>query len=748
MFLGIFVFIVGFIMLKPQFAQLEYAISRAEARIAVNNCPPFNEKAGTITKLLCPSAKAVEISREALELYEYYGAKKVNLEFSMSGAQKFKYFVIDEESKKNYSPEILYHIYFWYNYVISWTLSLCLFAYLVKIYSTKIIRNNLKQLGFVQELLYEEAPIAERRASKQADNSEIFDVMDYLIPKVHANDAKRYVENSLRISSKASHVNFRAVGELEVSKFIDFLKKTDDLRLKAVTHYEKELENVGLFKAINKDPSAYANLKKAYASYVKARGSADCLTFAEFIQKKKNITDTGLEKPEVTQMLDYWQKAKTTDFTFAGYCFLNLVHYDKGIFEKVTFFKKGARLNPVKIIHKYFGYSENGKYDVYIKEQRNLENSGANDGGSAREKFDALNADIIREIDKLEYVLTEDLCDYIQYKKFYLKETRTNKKNAPSKIVSEQFPISKIKETIEKAPSPILSLGSDNEDEVKLEKIFQSHYYPDDLSEQYGRILPLPVYIMSPITADSDKAKFFIDGKWQFQSVAGNYFLEVIMKRVLFGFEKNAKDTAAKMKKDAAAAISSAEKDVLLKLAAETEKMLDPKNAAARAKTINEMLAVYRFEETFLIALLKYGRKLLNMPVGILSAKSKLKNPALFYAMTSVDRTYTFNVSYPISLYYEYEKRQAPVRKAALQGEQLKTLVEDHIQEEDAQRVLEPNRRNIENEDKKDNENKARKKKKEIILFASDASDSYSLNWKMTSGRGKDWLNSDPNYWF
>lgn len=753
MFLAGVLFVVAFIIGKPHFSALEYAINKAEAKIAVSACPPFKENAGFLKKLVCPSPKAVVAARDALAFDKLYGVKKINLEYSLGGTKKPAYYLIDKDNKKSYAPEILYQIFFWYNYLITWTIAGFLFWKLLKIYSKPVDRVNIKGLGFTQELLYKEAPIQTRPYSKTAEG-EIFDIMDYLIPKIHTSAVKNYVDESLRISSKAAHPNFVAAGKRSLTNFIAFLRSVEELRKEAVTHYEKELGETNLFKFIKGNPSYFKKLYKEYGSYVESavsRGDGFAPSFSDFLKKEKSITDPGLaDEKEMLSKFENWRKAKTTDFMYAGLMFLNMAPFKEGIFEKINLFEVNSTLNPIKLVWNHFKYSTDGKYAKYIEEDNYIINSAdSRSGEEIKHQQDLLkqrNADLLNQVQKENYMLDEDLIDYIKFVKFYHKPTKQNKKNKPLPITfknektGEERTKADIKKLLLDAPSPILPQRDPNKkkdaltETEKLEDAFESHYYPDDLSEQYGRIIPLPIYIMTAIQKDENgKCQFKDrDGKFTFGSICGNYFLEVFITRTLFGFEKNARDTISKMKSDAEKISDPAERDVLLKLAAETEKQLDPKNQAARAKIINEMLTVYRFEETFLVALLAYGRRILNMPVGILSGKTKRLNPALFYAITALGRTYTFNVSYPISVYYEYEKRMGPQRLKEEMNRQALSVTQEFDSEQSIQMsTANPRSSGVRSKEQKENAVKKEEENLRPIITVNSSSDGRGVNYNI-----------------
>lgn len=665
---------------------MQFALLRAEARAILAVCPDKPEN-NILTKWVCPSNHNISIMKKMIRQVDKYGIESVNISYK-DGVTKPKYYMIDTEGYENDIPEKLYRYFFWKNYLFFGGLSLLMFYYMYKIYREKIIRYDIEKLGYKQEMLYPEIGINKRKSSKTSE-SDIFDIMDYLIPNVTANEADEYVKKSLKISLKGVNENFKEAGKRAETEYIEFLKKFDALRIEAYKSYEKDLAANTLFKLFYNsekkefDPFKFEKFYKEYNSWEKNYKGADN-SFVDYVRKQENNPSITATQEELKKM-EYWMNAKTSNLLYIGLLNLNMVSTNRDE-NKLRDFEFGSNeINGVQEIYRMYGYDKNHMCESYNMGNKQLVDAMTREPSDTKkyemEKvFKSEHRAYLKYESEYLYKKNEHLDDYISYKKFYQRPTRINIKNKPYDFFKEMSKETFINDYL---------LEEKNPKRVALEKKLATHYYKDDLGEQYGRILPLPVYIMTPISPkDRDQLSFRkagTDGKkftdWGFKAQGANIFLKVMMDRILFSFESAIDDTIKMMEKDRdAKGISDEDRDTIEKLIAETKKMKDPSELQARRGEIDKLLKIHRFEETFLIGLLEYGRKILNLPVGNLSAHTKKLNPALFYAITSVGRTYTYNVSFPIVLMYEFEKRHAKDKIAKAEEEALKEITsnDDH----------------------------------------------------------------------
>ena len=627
-----------FILFKPYFAKAQFYFIYAEAYAFVNWLPDFFKDL---------DGYRYQYSVAAIEYMREYGINMEKVDVSFDNMIAPKYYLLEKTGSVTDMPEILYRLYFWFNQCLFLLFAIPLFKNLYNTYAKKIDKSDIKALGYKQVMLYDELKINERKFNNTADGK-VFDVMDYLIPSIKTEQVDDYMKNSLRISLLAQRAGFEGAGKLDVKRYREQIKnKLEPARIEAVKFWEEKLKNDDVFIYSKGDPKKYEALLKEWNK------QGDFLTFLR--NKGANINPKYKYREE---RLNFWMRASLTDFILLSEFFLNRLPIKE--LSKYVTIDFNNDIDVLALLYKEFGFDKTGMMKGYITEQDKIMDTVQKiveeehiKEDKARQKVEN---DINREYGRLKGLIAdntikvdEGLADYITFTKFYHKKARINTKNHPIPLFEEK---------------------------KNLEAAFATHYFPDDLHEQYGRILPPPVYVLTPLrplASGSKQLEFRIDTKkgksvekeYTFQCVGGNEFLRILIDRVFLNFE----ETVAKSEKQMEEEISKIENstdpkdqeavETLRKLISENRKMVEAGNATARRTKINELLAVHKFEETFLMALLEYGRTLLNLPVGILSAYTKRINPALWYAMTGVGRTFSYNVATPITAMYRYEKLNA-----------------------------------------------------------------------------------------
>ena len=652
-FLFLVLILMSFWLAKPFFAYFQMYVSLKEARLYVTlgDWIPFLFQ-----------GELREYCLAALQYANEYGVGKADVKFD--GVFSPYYIMIDKSGYITDIPENLYQSFYWFNYALASIPGSLLMVSLYKSFSARLERYDIKKAGYKQVLLYKEIGINERPFNKDASNKRgVFNVMDYLIPNVDAQKVDKYVTDSVRISLKNYNPNFAKLGEKKSREFRRFVRdKLDSLRKEAAAYWRDKLSSDMLFKHVEGNTDKMLALLKEF-------GENKNVGASEFFSSKIGRGSYSYTTEKQSQF-DYWLKAELSDFRIDAEYYLNMItpkREDKIENKFKVMIDFDNKINAIKIAFTEFGYDKTGQQRAYKADMDNIEDIIERDkaNNENRVEYDPDEArvllekevkdrysDHIRQEEEYTYENSGDgLKDYILFSKFYHRKTKRNNKDDP-------LPLPAASEIIR-----IIENGSSDE-KAKLEKIFASHYYPDDKLEQYGRVMPLPVYIMTPIRSvnvtDQVRFKKINGGKstYTFLSEGANVFLEILIERILFSFEKSVKATAATLEADSKNA-DEENKNTLLKLKAEIEKMLATGEKDARRTHIDRLLEIHRFEETFLMGLLAYGRTLLNLPVGVIGAKVKRTNPALWYAMTALGRTYAYNVSYPIQAMYEYEVRQS-----------------------------------------------------------------------------------------
>ena len=666
-----------FILFKPYFAKAQFFFIYAEAYIFVNWLPDWLP-----SFIRDVDGYRYQYSVAAIEYMREFGMNLEKVDVSFDNIVAPKYYLLEKTGSVTDMPEVLYRLYFWFNQALFLLLAIPLFKNLYSTYAKKIDKCDIKALGYKQTMLYDELKINERKFNETADGK-VFDVMDYLIPSIKTEQVDDYLKNSLRISLLAQRAGFEGAGKLDVKRYRELVKtKLEPARLEAVAYWKEKLKNDDVFIYCKGNAKNYEALLKEWCN---------CGNFLVFLRAKGATINPQYKYRE--RQLDFWKRASLTDFILLSEFFLNgLPTKELSKYVAIDF---NNDIDILGLLYKEFGFDKTGMMKGYIAEkdkimktvQKLMQDKQMKEDKARMEVENAIS----REYGRLKGLIAdniikvdEGLADYISFTKFYHKRARINTKNHPIPLFEEkEVEVRKRGKVVGKQMigykdgevKRILVSGTE-EERKKLDEAFATHYFPDDLNEQYGRILPPPIYILTPLrplASGSKQLEFRIDTKngkevkkeYTFKCVGGNDFLRILIDRVFLNFE----ETVAKSEKQMEDEIAKLDKssnphdqeavETLKKLIAENRKMVESGNATARRTKINELLAIHKFEETFLIALLEYGRTLLNLPVGILSAYVKRANPALWYAMTGVGRTFSYNVATPITAMYRYEKLNA-----------------------------------------------------------------------------------------
>ena len=677
MFLIPLIIFALFILFKPYFAKAQFYFIYAEAYAFVNWLPDW----------FSPFIKDIDgfryqYSVAALDYMREYGMNMEKVDVSFDNIVAPKYYLLEKTGSVTDMPEVLYRLYFWFNQALFLLLALPLFKNLYNTYAKKVDKSDIKALGYKQVMLYDELKINERPFNK-IGKDKIFDVMDYLIPSIKTEQVDEYLKNSLRISLLAQRAGFEGAGKLDVKRYRELVKtKLEPARIEAVNYWKEKLKSDDVFVFCKGDAKIYEALLKEWCN---------CGDFLVFLRAKGANINPQYKYKE--KHLDFWKRASLTDFILLSEFFLNGLPIKE--LSKYVTIDFNSDIDILTLLYKEFGFDKTGMMKGYITEkdkvmktvQRLMKDNGMKEDDAKMEVENAIS----REYGRLKGLIAdniikvdEGLADYISFTKFYHKKARINTKNHPIPLFEEkEVEIRKRGKIVGKQiigykdgeVKRILVEGTP-EERKKLSDAFATHYFPDDLNEQYGRILPPPIYILTPLrplASGSKQLEFRIDTKvgktikkeYTFQCVGGNDFLRILIDRVFLNFEETVEKAEKEMEKQISKIGDSKDpKDIeavetLKKLIAENKRMVASGDATARRTKINELLAIHKFEETFLIALLEYGRTLLNLPVGILSAYVKRINPALWYAMTGVGRTFSYNVATPITAMYRYEKLNA-----------------------------------------------------------------------------------------
>lgn len=244
---------------------------------------------------------------------------------------------------------------------------------------------------------------------------------------------------------------------------------------------------------------------------------------------------------------------------------------------------------------------------------------------------------IYRSTGNSKYFKDDDLVDYLKWLRYKdlkpIKNRRLKLQELPKELIHNK--------------------NKSNKDEiVKMLKLYLQPHYPD---KEFGLIIMPKYYIFNPLT----------DAKLdQFKTKGSQGIIKILKKYMLDDFEEESQKNIAKLKKENKSLekkgdeISSKQIEENLNLILDIEALLDPHVAESRKKKIIDLTMTHKFEETLILALLEYGRKLVNLPVGVLSPM-KFDNSVLWYALTSIGRTYQFNAGLPLTILYKIEKNKA-----------------------------------------------------------------------------------------
>jgi hypothetical protein len=195
----------------------------------------------------------------------------------------------------------------------------------------------------------------------------------------------------------------------------------------------------------------------------------------------------------------------------------------------------------------------------------------------------------------------------------------------------------------------------------KVIRILQDNLLPPEPTKEFGRIIVPQYYILTPLK-NQDLLKFKTKGSIRLTKVLNKYIKEDYKKEQAKSLEKLKKEIRTeKRKKNPDLELIELNESLI----EQTEKSLTLEDKDTRASKIRKLATIHKFEETFLIALLLYGRSLVNLPMGILS-QIKFENTALWYALTSLGRTFTYNPAIPIMVIYNVEKEKEAEKKEEL----------------------------------------------------------------------------------
>lgn len=268
-------------------------------------------------------------------------------------------------------------------------------------------------------------------------------------------------------------------------------------------------------------------------------------------------------------------------------------------------------------------------------------------------KLTYLDKYYIRNIDDKE------LLDYIKILRYKDKkpERNTKKENRqlPKKLTKENY-----KEVI---------------------NILESNLIEHDKNIEYGRLLMPAYYIFTPL--ENKKMK-------EFTCAGAKELINILSKYVVDDFKKEVNKTISELKKENKKLEKDGDSESLetikqnLNLVIEMENMLNPEFNNSRNQKILNLATIHQYEETFLMAMLIYGRQLVNLPIGVL-AKMKYKNSVLWYALTSIGRTYQYKAGLPLAILYQIEKEEAESRekeKLDIDTIDPESMISDNVKDE------------------------------------------------------------------
>lgn len=256
-----------------------------------------------------------------------------------------------------------------------------------------------------------------------------------------------------------------------------------------------------------------------------------------------------------------------------------------------------------------------------------------------------------RELDEYDYlklthldkfyirnVNDSEILDYIRILIFKGKKPERNNKRLPLKLPNK--------------------LTKENKDDVM--KILKSNIIEHDPEVEYGRLLMPSYYIFTPLE-NKKMSEFTCSGAKELIGVLNKYVVDDFKKEINSTISQLVNDNKKLSKQTDTVSIETLEQNQNLII--EMENMLDPEFNSSRNKKILELATTHQYEETFLMGMLIYGRNLVNLPIGVL-AKMKFQNSTLWYALTSIGRTYQYIAGLPLAVLYQIEREEADAKEA------------------------------------------------------------------------------------
>lgn len=210
-----------------------------------------------------------------------------------------------------------------------------------------------------------------------------------------------------------------------------------------------------------------------------------------------------------------------------------------------------------------------------------------------------------------------------------------------------------------KKPNKQLPKKLTGENRNEIIETLKSNLIEHNENVEYGRLLMPDYYILTPL--ESKKVD-------EFECLGSKELISVLKKYVMDDFRNEINKTISELKKENTKLEQKNDSESVetikqnLNLIIEMENMLNPDFNNSRNQKILNLATVHEFEETFLMGMLIYGRKLVNLPIGVL-AKMKFQNATLWYALTSIGRTYQYRSGLPISVLYNIEKEEAAIKE-------------------------------------------------------------------------------------
>jgi len=191
--------------------------------------------------------------------------------------------------------------------------------------------------------------------------------------------------------------------------------------------------------------------------------------------------------------------------------------------------------------------------------------------------------------------------------------------------------------------------------------ILNQNLIEHDINIEYGRLIMPNYYIFTPL--DNKRLD-------EFTTPGSKELIAVLKKYVVDDFKKEINKTIKDLKKEINKLEKQNDSEAMetikqnKNLVEEMENMLNPEFTDSRNQKILNLATIHQFEETFLVAMLIYGRSLVNLPIGVMS-RMKYSNSVLWYALTSIGRTYKYRSGLPLSILFQIEKEEAESKEKA-----------------------------------------------------------------------------------